>query len=252
MALRFADRILETTTTTGTGALALAGAVSGYRRFSAIPSISTSDTVYYAIFAVDANGNPSGDWEAGLGTYSAANELTRTTPSASTNAGAAVNFAAGTKWVIASPTAALLASLATAYVPGGTDVPVTDGGTGSSTAAGARTNLSAAGTSQTAEQISGFIASPSDKSYTLALKMAHGGTITETTTKSASGTCTATFKVNAAALGGTANSVSSAEQSQAHASSNTFAAGDDIVLTVSANSSCADMSFSIKYTRVLE
>lgn len=109
-----------------------------------------------------------------------------------------------------------------------------------------------ASTTQTGEMIGGFIAAPSDKSYTIALKMAHGGTITETTTKSASGTCTATFKINTTALGGTANSVSSAEQSQAHASSNTFAAGDDIVLTVSSNSSCADMSFSIKYTRTLD
>lgn len=104
---------------------------------------------------------------------------------------------------------------------------------------------------QTDEQISGFIASPSDKSYTIALKMAHGGTITETTTKSVSGTCTATFKVNSTALGGTANSVSSSEQSQAHSGTNTFVAGDDIVLTVSSNSSCTDMSFSIKYTRTL-
>lgn len=111
---------------------------------------------------------------------------------------------------------------------------------------------SGASTSQTGEQISGFIAAPDDKSYKIALKMAHGGTITETTTESASGTCTATFKVNSTALGGTANSVSSTKQSQSHASSNTFSAGDDIVLTVSSNSSCADMSFTIKYTRTLD
>jgi hypothetical protein len=109
MALRWGDRILETSTTTGTGAFALAAAVTGYRRFSAIPSIATNDTVYYSIFAVDGNGNPSGDWETGLGTYSAANELTRTTPSASTNGGAAVNFGAGTKYVMATPTAAAVA-----------------------------------------------------------------------------------------------------------------------------------------------
>lgn len=105
---------------------------------------------------------------------------------------------------------------------------------------------------QTQEIIGGFIASPADKNYTLALKMAHGGTITETTTKCVTGTCTATFKINSTALGGTANAVSSSEQSQAHSSENVFAAGDDIVLTVSSNASCADMSFSIKYTRVLE
>ena len=108
-----------------------------------------------------------------------------------------------------------------------------------------------ASTTQTGEQIAGFIASPSNKDYKIVVKAAHGGTITETTTICASGTCTATFKLNTTALGGTANSVSSTEQSQAHASSNVFSAGDDIVITVSANSSCTDMSFSIKYTRTL-
>ncbi len=112
-------------------------------------------------------------------------------------------------------------------------------------------NAGGASATQTEEQISGFIAAPSDKSYTIVLKMAHGGTITECTTKSVSGTCTATFKVNSTALGGTANSVSSSEQSQAHSGTNTFVAGDDIVLTVSSNSACTDMSFTIKYTRTL-
>lgn len=104
---------------------------------------------------------------------------------------------------------------------------------------------------QTAEAIVGNIGTVADGDYTLVLKAPHGGTVTETTTKSASGTCTATFKVNSTALGGTANSVSSSEQSQAHSSTNTFVAGDDIVLTVSANSSCSKLAFTIKYTRVL-
>lgn len=109
-----------------------------------------------------------------------------------------------------------------------------------------------ASTTQTGEMMCGFIGSPSDKDYRIVLKAAHGGTITETTTRSASGTCTATFKINTTALGGTANSVSSSESSQAHASNNVFSAGDDIVITISGNSSCADMSFTIKYTRTLE
>jgi hypothetical protein len=108
-----------------------------------------------------------------------------------------------------------------------------------------------ASTTQTGEQIAGFIATPSNKDYKIVVKAAHGGTITETTTISASGTCTATFKINTTALGGTANSVSSTEQSQAHSSANVFSAGDDIVITVSSNATCADMSFSIKYTRTL-
>lgn len=127
MALIVADRVLETSTTTGTGAFTLAAAVTGYRRFSAV--CSTSDTAYYTIVAVDANGNPSGDWETGLGTYSSANTLTRTTPSASTNGGAAVNFGAGTKHVFIG---AIAAYLALAYRSGGTDVALADGGTGAS------------------------------------------------------------------------------------------------------------------------
>lgn len=96
--------------------------------------------------------------------------------------------------------------------------------------------------------ISGFIEYPSNKDYMIVVKAPYGGTITETTTRSTSGTCTATFKINTNALGGTANSVSSAEQSQLHSSSNVFAAGDDIVITISSNSACLNMSFTIAYT----
>lgn len=95
MAHIWADRVAETTTTTGTGALTLAGAVTGYRAFSSV--CSTSDTVTYAIEAVDSNGVPTGDWEIGVGTYSGVNTLTRTTVIKSSNANAAVNLAAGTK-----------------------------------------------------------------------------------------------------------------------------------------------------------
>ena len=129
MALQVKDRVAETSTTSGTGALTLDAALTGYRRFSSV--CSTSDTVYYLIVAVDGNGNPSGDWECGLGTYSSANTLTRTTPQASTNSNNAVNFAAGTKYVYLDATAAYLG---TAYRSGGTDVAMADGGTGASLA----------------------------------------------------------------------------------------------------------------------
>lgn len=108
-----------------------------------------------------------------------------------------------------------------------------------------------AATTQTGEGMGGLIGgSLADGDLRVFIKMPHAGTITETTTRSTAGTCTATFKVNTTALGGTANSVSTSEQSQAHASTNTFAADDDIVITISSNSSCANMSFMIKYTRV--
>lgn len=93
-----ADLVKETTTTTGTGALTLGGAVSGFRAFSAV--MAASDTCFYGIIG-------GAEWEFGVGTYNTT--LTRTTVLASSNAGAAVNFSAGTKDVfitnpaIASP-----------------------------------------------------------------------------------------------------------------------------------------------------
>lgn len=97
MALIIADRIKETSTTTGTGPLTLAGAMTGMRAFSAVCAVA--DTVYYAAQGVDTAGYPTPDWEVGLGTYSAANTLTRTTVLSSSNAGAAVVFPAGTRQV---------------------------------------------------------------------------------------------------------------------------------------------------------
>lgn len=90
-------RVLETTTGTGTGALALAGAITGFVAFSAVCAVS--DTCFYYIEAVDGDGVPTGDWECGLGTYSAASELTRTTVLRSSNSGSAVSFTTGTKRV---------------------------------------------------------------------------------------------------------------------------------------------------------
>lgn len=99
MALIVKDRIKETSTTTGTGAFTLAGAVTGFKTFASV--CATNDTCYYCIEAVNASGVPTGEWETGLGTYSAANTLTRTTFSDSST-GSAVSFAAGTKNVYIS------------------------------------------------------------------------------------------------------------------------------------------------------
>lgn len=106
MAVQVKDRVMESATTTGTGAFTLAGAYTGYRAFSAV--CSTNDTLRYCIEALDGSGNPSGDWEVGLGTYSGSNTLTRTTVEASSNAGAAVSFSAGTKRVMHVASAAYL------------------------------------------------------------------------------------------------------------------------------------------------
>jgi len=103
MALKIADRVKETTTTTGTGTVTLLGAITNFETFSA--NLSNSDTTYYAI--VD---NTNGAFEVGLGTYSS-NTLARTTPIASSNSNSAVNFGVGTKEVFITTPASKMAFL---------------------------------------------------------------------------------------------------------------------------------------------
>lgn len=91
MAFVDADRVRETTTTTGTGALTLAGAVPGARTFSSV--MANADVCHYAIAGTN-------EWEVGLGTYATSgNTLTRTQVFSSSNSGNAVNLSAGTKQV---------------------------------------------------------------------------------------------------------------------------------------------------------
>ena len=91
MALVLNDRVRETTTTTGTGAVSLGGAVSGFETFAA--GIGNSNTVYYAIVHRSA-----AEFEVGLGTLDGdSSDLTRTTVISSSNSDSAVNFASGTK-----------------------------------------------------------------------------------------------------------------------------------------------------------
>jgi hypothetical protein len=99
------------------------------------------------------------------------------------------------------------------------------------------------------DAIGGVIPTVADETITLIVKAPYAGTINEVTTQSESGTCTATFKINGTALGGTANSVSTSSQTEAHTTSNTFSAGDAIQVTLSSNSSCLKLSFIIKVTR---
>ena len=86
MALVLKDRVKETTTTQGTGAISLLGAVQGYQGFS---SIGNGNTTYYCIQSI-------ADWEVGIGTVGAGS-LTRDTVLASSNNGSLVGFGSGVK-----------------------------------------------------------------------------------------------------------------------------------------------------------
>ena len=92
MPLVLADRVNETTTTTSTGTITLAGAVSGYQSFAVI---GNGNTTYYTIVHQTAN-----EWEVGIGTYTSSGTLlSRDTVLSSSNSGSLVNFSAGTKFV---------------------------------------------------------------------------------------------------------------------------------------------------------
>lgn len=93
---RTADRCKETTTTTGTGAITLAGAVSQYQSFLTAFGASPVE-VEYAIV-----GQTGTEWEVGVGVFDGNDQLTRTYVKASSNSNAAVSFSAGTKDVFAT------------------------------------------------------------------------------------------------------------------------------------------------------
>jgi hypothetical protein len=89
MALVVADRVQETTNTTGTGAYTLGGAVAGFQTFAS--EVSNADTVYYSV-------TDNVNFEVGLGTYaSSGGTITRTTVFTSSNSNNAVNWGVGTK-----------------------------------------------------------------------------------------------------------------------------------------------------------
>lgn len=137
MALVIADRVRETSTTTGTGTLTLDGAVTGFRTFSS--AIGDTNTCYYTITL-------GADYEVGLGTVGAGT-LARTTILKSSNSNNAVNFGAGTKDVFvtyaadkavykdASGNVNALGTVSSG-VWNGTEITVPYGGTGVATLTG--------------------------------------------------------------------------------------------------------------------
>lgn len=91
MPLVVKDRIKETSLTSGTGTLTLAGASSGFRSFA---DIGNGNTTYYAI--VDSS---AGTWEVGIGTYTlSGTTLSRDTVlSNSSGTTSLINFSANSK-----------------------------------------------------------------------------------------------------------------------------------------------------------
>ena len=90
MPLVIADRVKETTTTTGTGTYTLAGAVNGVESFG---SVGNGNTTFYCC-------SDGTDFEVGIGTYtSSGTTLARTTVLQSSNSDNAVSWGSGTRTV---------------------------------------------------------------------------------------------------------------------------------------------------------
>lgn len=120
MALVLANRVQETTATTGTGTVTLAGAVSGYQSFSVI---GNGNTTYYTITSGTA-------WEVGIGTYtSSGTTLARTTILSSSAGGAAITLAGTSTVFVTYPSDK-------AITDGYGLLPVANGGTGATTLTG--------------------------------------------------------------------------------------------------------------------
>jgi len=174
MSLVLADRVKETTSSTGTGTITLGGAVAGFQSFSVI---GNGNTTYYTI-------SGGTQWEVGTGTYNA-NTLTRDTVLDSSSGGALVIFASGSKDVFVTlPAERAITSIASAD----SSVTVTQVGSEVNLAATTGTVTSVAATAGTGINITG---SPITTSGTLnitntapdqTVALTQGGTTTITGT----------------------------------------------------------------------
>ena len=114
MAFVLNDRVKETTTSTGTGTINLAGAADTFETF--VAGIGTTNTCFYCISHQTAN-----EFEVGIGTVTDASPdtLSRDTFISSSNSDSAGNLSAGTKDVFCTYPASRAPSasmLATTYV----------------------------------------------------------------------------------------------------------------------------------------
>jgi hypothetical protein len=110
MALVFKDRVKETTATTGTGTVTLAGASAGFQSFSVI---GDANTTYYTLVS-------GSEWEVGIGTYtSSGTTLSRDTVLESSDNGSKIVLAGTSDVFCTYPAekAVVQDETNTAYVP---------------------------------------------------------------------------------------------------------------------------------------
>ena len=119
MAHVYADRVKETSSTTGTGTITLTGAVAGFQSFSAI---GDGNTCEYCLFNETDN-----EWETGIGTYTASGTtLARTTP-LDGSAATPVSFTTAPVAFV-MPVAARFVGKQTTLIPAGSMTPTVTNG----------------------------------------------------------------------------------------------------------------------------
>lgn len=136
----YRDRVYQTSTSTGTGAMALGAAPAGFRTFA---TAFGGAAAYYCIVNRD---NPA-EWEVGSFTVSGAtmNRIAGNVLAGSSGAGTLVSFTAGTKDIFNSPPAAAMQTWDT-YNPSGKVNKTGDSMSGLLTAPNFRTGGSAGAT----------------------------------------------------------------------------------------------------------
>jgi hypothetical protein len=125
MTVSVADRVWETTTTTGTGSISMGGAKTGFQAFSA--GFSSGNTIYYCIA-----GQGTSEWEVGQGTLTSGTPWTmsRDTVIASSNSGSKTSFSSGTKDIFCDGAPSSIVALIYTAVQTSRNVSTGDGLTG--------------------------------------------------------------------------------------------------------------------------
>lgn len=101
MTIKYADRVMETTKSTGTGSVNLEGAVQAFQTF--VDGVGDGALVNYCIF-------DQSQWETGIGTVTQGNPdtLSRDRVISSSAAGNPINWGAGTRNVILTASSSML------------------------------------------------------------------------------------------------------------------------------------------------
>lgn len=126
----YRDNVFETSTTQGTGPLTLAGAVAGARGIAS--AYADGAKIGYVIRSADEDGQ----FETGIGTFTAPDQLARNTVIESSNANAAVDWGPGTRNVFVAPAGRLLLHLLAPAGSGDARKPLVVGTNGQGVALG--------------------------------------------------------------------------------------------------------------------